>query len=294
MPQTTAPNSKRRLAITYVIALIAVMIVLIAAVAWTRSQTGNSASPKTQADFGHVHGLGVDPESGDLYAGTHYGVFKINETGETSQIGPTRDYMGFTITSTGRFLASGHPGISEDAPGMLGLIESTDSGEKWKTLSLSGNADFHTLEVNGNRIYGHTGGQLMVSDDGKNWSARAERPIDDLAIHPADVNSLVATTQDGLIVSSNAGTTFTPLPQRNPALSLLTWPDESSLFGLSSQGQVEVSNDGGRTWEQRGTVGAAVDAITATRDALYVATPVGIVKSVDGGRTFITIARNSQ
>ena len=62
----------------------------------------------------HVHGLGVDPGDGMLYAATHSGLFKIPEQGEAERVANrAQDTMGFSIVGPGRFIGSG-PDV--DAP----------------------------------------------------------------------------------------------------------------------------------------------------------------------------------
>ena len=47
----------------------------------------------------------------------------------------------------------------------LGLIESTDGGATWRTVSPRGEADFHALAARHSRVYGHSAGRLVVSED---------------------------------------------------------------------------------------------------------------------------------
>lgn len=241
------------------------------------------------APFGmaHVHGLGIDPQDGALLAGTHYGAFRVGQDGSVEQVGPTQDFMGFTVAGADHYLASGHPGSDQaDAPPNLGLIESTDGGASWDSLSLRGEADFHTLEARHDRVYGHYAGRLMVSQDKKTWDERASISIADLAVSPDDPDTVVATTEQGLAVSADGGETFTVVPNA-PVMVLITWTDQGTIVGVDPQGAVHVSGDRGRSWEQRGTTGGQPAALTATADAVYVATADGrIVESTDGGHAF--------
>ncbi len=93
----------------------------------------------------HIHGVGVDADD-TLYAGSHYGLYRINEDGTAVRVSDVQDFMGFTTAGPKGFLASGHPGESQDGPPSVGLIQSTDGGQTWASLSLSGEADFHALE----------------------------------------------------------------------------------------------------------------------------------------------------
>jgi len=235
----------------------------------------------------HVHGLGIDPQDGALLAGTHYGAFRVGQDGSVEQVGPTQDFLGFAVAGADHYLASGHPGAEQaDAPPNLGLIESTDGGTSWDSLSLRGEADFHTLEARHDQVYGHAGGRLMVSQDKKTWDERASISIADLAVSPDDPDTVIATTEQGLSVSTDGGNTFSGVPN-GPVMVLITWTDEGTIVGVDPQGAVHVSGDRGTSWERRGTVGGQPAALTATADAVYVATADGqIVESTDGGRTF--------
>ncbi|MEX2658296.1 MAG: hypothetical protein WD232_01265, partial [Acidimicrobiales bacterium] len=58
--------------------VVAVVGGLIVAFATNRGEGGTVA---TGAGVSHVHGLGVNPGDGDLYAATHHGVFRIPDDG---------------------------------------------------------------------------------------------------------------------------------------------------------------------------------------------------------------------
>ncbi|MGH3980426.1 MAG: F510_1955 family glycosylhydrolase [Pseudonocardiaceae bacterium] len=239
-------------------------------------------------EFEHVHGLGVDPGNGDLYAGSHYGLIRIPEQGEPTRVGGlVQDFMGFTVVGTDRFLASGHPGQDQDGPANLGLIESTDGGLSWHTVSLAGEADFHSLEAKHGMIYGSSGGRVMVSQDGRAWLTGASLSLADLAVSPDDPNTVLATTEQGLARSTDGGRTF-QLFGDAPLLQLVTWPDDGRLVGITPDGAVHASTDGGTTWEQRGSAGGAPEAFTTDGEAVHVAVGGGIVTSTDGGRSFRT------
>ena len=78
----------------------------------------------------HVHGLGVDPADGMLYAATHYGLFRLPLQGRATRIADRyQDTMGFTITGPHAFLGSGHPDMRKDPqlPARLGLIQQAET-----------------------------------------------------------------------------------------------------------------------------------------------------------------------
>jgi hypothetical protein len=243
----------------------------------------------------HVHGLGVDPADGELYAATHSGLFRLPEDGSAATRVANRyqDTMGFTVVGPNTFLGSGHPDFREDNPPRLGLVESTDAGQTWQPVSLRGEADFHALHAAHGRVYGYEAGsgQFLVSPDRKTWEARSELPMRDFAVSPSDADTVLATTERGLARSTDGGRTWKAVPA--PALAVLAWSADDSLYGVGPDGAVHHSGDGGTSWTERGSAGGAPEAVTADTTegghVLYVAASErGILQSTDGGRTFTT------
>lgn len=239
----------------------------------------------------HVHGLAVDPTDGELYAASHYGVFRLPADGAAERIADRyQDTMGFTITDDGTFLGSGHPGFGTDpaASPLLGLIRSTDRAETWQAVSLEGEADFHALRAAGDRLYGYdsTSGDLMMSDDeGASWQTRSRTAVYDLAVDPRDPDGLLATTDAGPALSRDQGRTFAPLTDA-PPLRVLAWagPD---LFAVDETGTVHVSPDDGSSWTSRGSLGGAPQALHVTEDGeLFAAIDDRILASGDGGASW--------
>lgn len=259
------------------------------------TETGRSGSGASSGDvsWGHVHGLGADGDGAVLVA-THHGLHRLGEDGP-ELISEVQDFMGFTAVEEGRYLASGHPGAAQDGPANLGLISSTDDGASWSEVSLGGEADFHALDAAGDRIYGVdsvSGGTLMVSDDGgESWEQREAPAMADLAVDPQDPQRLVATTQDGLMLSEDAGRSFTPIDGA-PLLQLVDWAADGTLVGLAPDGSVHRPEDGElRSWEQRWQGdggGEAVPAAVHAADAetLHVALGTTVYGSEDGGGSF--------
>lgn len=154
-------------------ASVGLAVLAVVAIVFIAVRGGGSETSAALAGMAHVHGLGVDPADGQLLAGSHFGAFRVGDDGEVERFGPTQDFMGFSVAGPGHYLASGHPGAGQNGPGNLGLIESTDGGQRWETLSLEGKDDFHTLEARHGRVYGHAGGRLMVSEDKRTWDERS-------------------------------------------------------------------------------------------------------------------------
>jgi hypothetical protein len=240
----------------------------------------------------HIHGLGVGPESGDLYVATHSGLFMAGE-GEQQlrQVGDSeQDIMGFSVDGPDRFIGSGHPDPDDaDSPPNLGLIESRDGGKTWNNISLLGEADFHVLRASGGRIYGYDGsqGRLMVSGDGgRQWTQRTPpAAMFDLAVDPGDPDRIVASTERGIFSSADAGKKWRAL--RDDIAGLLAWPAPNALHMVDGQGRVQRSRDGGRQWQPAGNIGGQPAAFIAHGSELYAALADSTVKrSNDGGRSW--------
>lgn len=291
-----APEADRRW--TWPLVLVAVLAVIAAvALPFVIDTDDRSADQASGTDPGvaHVHGLGVDPHDKTLYAATHFGVFRIPSSGTATRIADRRqDTMGFTVVGPGHFLGSGHPDPREDKPGLLGLIESTDGGQTWRSLSLEGEADFHILEAAHGRVYGFdsTSSQFMVTTDRRSWEPRGITPLIDFAVSPTDPGTILASLEEGLARSTDDGRSFAVVTGA-PPIVFVAWPAAELVYGVTVTGAVVASADGGATWEQRGSVEGRPQAFTAENDkALHVATDSGIYTSTDGGQTFKLRYRN--
>jgi hypothetical protein len=243
----------------------------------------------------HVHGLGINPSDRTLYIATHTGLWR-SRPGETrsERVGESRqDTMGFTVAGRDYFLGSGHPDpralVEQRLPPHLGLIRSTDAGQTWQPISLSGQADFHVLRAFRGRVYGFDAGnaRLLISGDaGRTWTERrSPGALVDLAVHPNDPRQLVTASQDGSFLSSNEAQSWKRL---GPRIGLLAWPRPERLYLLAANGAIFVSRDSGRGWQPVGHIaGPPAAFLAASARELYAALHDGTVKrSTDGGRTW--------
>ena len=296
-PPRTQPGGSR--ALLFFAAVGTVLVLAAGALLLkTGGEGGRSAVPGNDPGPVHVHGLGVNPADGALFIASHTGLFRVAKDERKAERVADRhqDTMGFTIVGPDRFLGSGHPDLSEarekGLPPLLGLIESTDSGESWQPISLLGEADFHVLRsVGGGRVYGYdsSNDRLLVSDDrGRGWR-ELERPgpLADLAVEPDDGERLVATSvggaEEGLFESRDGGGSWRRIAE---AVGLLAWPKR--LYLVDGAGQVFVSRNGGHRLERQGETGGTPAALVATGpNELYVALHDGTIKrSSDGGATW--------
>jgi hypothetical protein len=241
----------------------------------------------------HVHGLGTNPRDGALFIATHTGLFRVApKATKAARVGGSyQDTMGFTVVGPDRFLGSGHPDGRQKAPPFLGLIQSTDAGETWDSVSLRGQSDFHVLEAAGDEVYGFGSDwetrrpQFLVSSDGgKTWDERdVPEPLIALAIHPDDPHHLFASGERGLHESTNGGQDWSDRPG-NPGL--VDWRTANELVLVSRRGEAMTTSDG-RKWTRGGNVGGEPAALEAERDGVYVALHDGTIKqSRDSGRSW--------
>jgi hypothetical protein len=251
---------------------------------------GTSFAPPSASEEGaeHIHGLGINPADRSLLIATHTGLFRAAD-GErrARRVGDkAQDTMGFIVVGADEFLGSGHPDLRDSLPPLLGLIRSDDAGHSWQPVSLLGKADFHVLRAANSRLYGvnSADGRLMMSSDGgRTWAGRTPpTALVDLAADPADADHLVASGQDRLYESRDAGRTWRPLSSH---AGLLAWPTRAELYLVDASGTTSRSADRGRTWEPMGEIGGQPAALAAHDRELYVALHTNEVKvSRDGGR----------
>jgi hypothetical protein len=273
---------------------------------WQRGDGGEPLSDGAESLSGvaatdpgpvHVHGLGVNPADGALFIATHTGLYRVDQGARTAErVGDRlQDTMGFTIVGPDRFLGSGHPDLTEasekNLPPLLGLIESTDEGESWRSISLLGEADFHVLRFGGQRVYGYdaSNDRLLVSaDGGRSWNELEKPgPIVDLAVDPRNAGRILVASaggvEEGLFESRDGGESWKRVGE---AIGLLAWPGR--LYLVSGGGQVFASGDGGRRFERQGEIGGRPAALVAEGPReLYAALHDGTIKrSTDGGATW--------
>ncbi|WP_369148004.1 F510_1955 family glycosylhydrolase [Streptomyces sp. R44] len=236
----------------------------------------------------HIHGLGLRGDT--LYVATHQGLHSPDADGRPVLVGDRRDdFMGFTVTAKGDFLAGGHPAPGGDGPADLGLIASADSGRTWREKSLAGKVDFHALDTApDSTVYGYdsANGLLRVSADGVTWDDRAALRALDIAVSPSAPGTVLATTETGVVRSTDGGRSFAPASER--VLAYVSWAAPDALFGIDPDGVLHRGTAGGTSWTRVAPVpGGAPQALTAV-DArrLLVATQDGVYESGDAGRSF--------
>ena len=233
----------------------------------------------------HVHNLAYNGDT--LLFGTHEGLWEQAPGQAPKAVSAEAfDVMGFTPNGD-RWLASGHPAAGSTAPGALGLLESIDEGVTWSPVALSGEVDFHRLVAAGDQLFGINSADnaLLRSDDGgRSWTSAGAVPLFDLAVAPDNPDTLMGTTADGPVISTDAGTTFEAAPA--PALiAFLAWTPRA-LVGVAADGQVLESTDRGANWQAKGQVAGPPAAVAADGSRVAVLSGGVVYESSDNGATF--------
>ncbi len=289
------------------LALLIGAVVLVPVAAWGVTQLANDESDQRDGvtvdpGVAHVHGLGINPADGSLIVATHYGSFRIPSDGDDAErIGNSlQDTMGFTVAGPDHFLGSGHPdfaGMQAGQPGQLGLIESTDGGATWASISLSGEVDFHGLAFAHDLVYGWDSGtgRFMVSADSEEWETRSTLAMYDFAVDPKDPDHLVGATPDGSVASTDGGRTWNDTD--GPPFLAVSWDAHAGLWGADERGGIWSHTDG--HWERVGLLPGQPQALLATPDGMYAAAHdnaqvTGIYRSTDDGRSWDLRYRDGQ
>ncbi|MEO5922025.1 MAG: hypothetical protein ABIQ01_12875 [Pseudolysinimonas sp.] len=293
----------RATSLARVIALASASAAAVAAVALVSGcSTNPAAAPSAEADvaFEHIHALVPLQDEGSLLVGTHEGLYRltIESGGGATATGPIGDLdfdpMGFTVAA-GTAYASGHPGpTTPDFFGSpnLGLITSTDLGNTWTNVSLTGVTDFHglTVMVRGDgqpQVFGIDPSRERIQrslDGGLTWSEGAALVARDIV---AFEETLYATTPEGLAISEDGGMTFR-VDSSAPSLYLLAAGQAGTLAGIDTSGTLWTRSTS-QTWVSGGSVAGTPQALAVDGARIFVADDRGIGTTDDVGATWTVL-----
>jgi hypothetical protein len=238
------------------------------------SESVSISTVNVSKEWGHIHDIVAQGET--LWVGTHYGLWRLDLADEVmaTPVDRTLDVMGLTHVRGSTLLASGHPALGERGPSNVGLLQSSDGGVTWTTLSLSGTADFHRLTSADDLVLGissHDGRLYRSTDGGRTWGNPTQTDLFDMAIEPTQGRDVLGTSASGLQRSSNGGQSFALLPGA-PLLVFIHW-DATGVVGVDGDGQIWTSSDAGSTWNRAGRVEGELRAMTS--DGQYVVVLAG-------------------
>ena len=234
------------------------------------------------AQLEHVHSVATDGE--EFFLASHHGLYAWSE-GSWHLRGEEFDVMGLAVDDE-VFFASGHPGPTQDLPNPLGLLVSSDGGETWAAESLTGEVDFHLLEVAGNTMIGVAAnyGMVVASVDGGDTWASLEIPnLTSLALNPSQSDEILMTSDGLLMLSTDAGRTFSPI-EAPARVSLAEWSG-TNIFLSTSSGLARSSAPGG-PFIALSQVFRNVSHIAAYDNTVIVLDDQGVHVSDDAGDTF--------
>jgi photosystem II stability/assembly factor-like uncharacterized protein len=242
------------------IQLSAVAAIFLSQITVVQAQTFNSVT--------HIHSVKTFGER--ILMGTHEGLFEFISQNNMSPIGKDPfDVMGLDADKTTLF-ASGHPSPGSKLPNPLGLLRSTDGGKTWKSISLLGAVDFHSLEVSGNQIYGSnaTAGSLMYSNNlGKSWKKIGALKFSDIAILSGSPGRAVSLQNGTLLKTTNSFKVTTDLKFKFPISAVESIGKE--LY-IAAQDKVYRSLDQGSSWKLFKSFKGEISDISASSKQLAV------------------------
>ena len=253
-----------------------------------KGQHWKQISPPESGEIHEVESIAIDPnDPNTIYAGTWHLPWKTTDGGASWHnikqgliddsdvfsiiIDPTRPTVVYTSACSGIYR-------SENAGELYRKVQGIPSTARRTRVLMQD-------PVNRKIVYaGTTEGLYKTLDDGVNWS-RITGPdviINDIYINPKDSQHiLLATDRGGVLLSSDAGATFTAsnegFSQRQVASILADAKHEGTIYAgvLNDKGYggVFVTEDGGTTWQQRskGLDGRDIFTLAQTDDGTLLA-----------------------
>lgn len=242
------------------------------------------ASGENIGSLSHIHA--VKAHKDQIILGTHEGVYRYLDEKTVKRISTENfDVMGLAISSKG-FFASGHPGKGSKLPEPVGLLFSADRGQSWKTVALTGDVDFHTLETVSDEIYGADSGsgQLMYSaNGGKSWSKRGVNSYTDIAPNPSKKASVFVVKDGKLLQSTDALKTVTLL--KTPfVVKSIDWI-KGSLIAAAGK-DLYQSKNAGKSWRKLVSMPSTISSVTQSNKLIAFVMGSSIYSSRDGGKSF--------
>jgi len=141
-----------------------------------------------------------------------------------------------------------------------GLFKSSDGGKSWSLISPGlAKINVWSLAVHPEKpetVYaGTSAGFLVTHNSGISWQPVKERspekPLFSLLIDPENPKVILGGTQQGMLKTTDEGLTWSPVEGVwEDVLALARHPIEPRKFyGLTTEGNILKSQDGGNTWQ---------------------------------------------
>lgn len=186
-----------------------------------------------------------------------------------------------------------------------GISVSNDAGSTWRDGTLRGVDVMQQViglaDSPRHYVAGHDGFSVSI-DGGQTWNPQTSN-LPSMDLHtfsgsPADPNRLYAIPAGlGLFTSIDGGATWSAATLPNGAdtqpIAMAVAPNDPNTVYLARNGEVNVSQDAGKTWQEQPGPGGIIIALTVAPDAhetLYAGTNLGLFRrETDGQWTHLPI-----
>ncbi|MBS1792250.1 MAG: hypothetical protein JSS81_00265 [Acidobacteria bacterium] len=255
-----------------------------------------------------IDSIAIDPRDDNvIYAGTWWRAYKTTDGGKNWRLiknGMIDDSDVFAITIDPR---------NADhiiASACSGIYESYNTGELWKKMQGIPSQSRRTRDIlqhptlAGTVYAATTEGFWMTANGGKSWAITTQKDleINSIAVHPDAPNRVfIGTNNYGVLVSNDGGRNFAPSSDSFTSRFAYTITADidqpNRLYATTHNtatggGFLFISNDGGTTWQRPKNLDVvrvspfALVQDRVNRNIFYMATNVGMYKSVDRGNSW--------
>ena len=242
------------------------------------------ASAKTLNDVEHIHN--VKAFGKQVLLGTHHGLYQYFSPTDVRMIGNQMiDVMGLAVNGNSLY-ASGHPAPGSNAKNPLGLIRSDDGGKSWRSISLSGEVDFHALETQGKIVYGVNAGNgklLHSQDSGMSWKDLGTMKYEDIAIANPKKNQIYLT-RAGELFRGNDG--LKKVSEIKGVSDVRAVEVRGSDLFVAAGKSLKVSTTSIKNWAKRYAFTDDIADISVSNSLVVVVSGDRIYTSTDGGKSF--------
>ncbi len=249
---------------------------------------------------GYFRHIAIDSRSATIHGGDDFTLSSSSDGGKTWAVAYVGQVSQIVVDP---FSSAVYALASRQDSGVVTILETTDRGKTWSTLSRS-LSDVTLLAIEPGLtdvFYAASHGDLFKSEDrGQTWRSN-HRGLNaphvlDIALDYADPLTLFVTTDRGVLKSDDGGQKWSDVKLDLPAGRLaIGSPHSAILFSFDARGTTgrrppaaSRSIDSGETWtgvKPGGEVtGFAFDPSNAAN--VYAALYQGLARSMDGGATW--------
>jgi hypothetical protein len=250
----------------------------------SKSESGTSLSGLT-----HLHSVATDGTN--IYVASHHGLYVWNKK-EWKLQGDNFDIMGLAIAGK-VFYASGHPGADQNLPDPAGVLISKDQGLTWKPVTLTGQVDFHLLEVSGENFIGVAAnyGSILKSPDGaKNWEPVQAPGFSDVTINPDSPDEVLLSSENNISISKDFAHTFTTIGSLQN-VSKVEW-NRKYIYATTDSAVFRAKSPEDKFQGTKYKFQEIID-IESANNIVVVLDKLGVHVSYDYGTSFALVGKNS-